>query len=40
MDLAALVKETAQNMTVNARRAYVTLQYDARPATVRAAVTN
>lgn len=35
MDLAALVKETAQNMTVNARRAYVTLQYDARPATVR-----
>ena len=35
VDLAALVKETAQNMTVNARRAYVTLQYDARPATVR-----
>ena len=29
IDLAALVKETAQNMTVNARRAYVTLQYDA-----------
>ncbi len=35
VDLAALVKETAQNMTVNARRAYVTLQYDARPATVQ-----
>ena len=35
VDLAALVKETAQNMTVNARRAYVTLQYDVRPATVR-----
>ena len=35
VDLAALAKETAQNMTVNARRAYVTLQYDARPATVR-----
>lgn len=35
VDLAALVKETAQNMTLNARRAYVTLQYDARPATVR-----
>ena len=35
VDLAALVKETAQNMTVNARRAYVTLQYDAKPATVR-----
>ena len=35
IDLAALVKETAQNMTVNARRAYVTLQYDAKPATVR-----
>ena len=34
VDLAALVKETAQNMTVNARRAYVTLQYDARPAAV------
>ena len=33
--MIALVKETAQNMTVNARRAYVTLQYDARPATVR-----
>ena len=35
VELAALVKETAQNMTVNARRAYVTLQYDAKPATVR-----
>ena len=35
VDLAALVKETAQNMTMNARRAYVTLQYDAKPATVR-----
>ena len=35
VDLTALVKETAQNMTVNARRAYVTLQYDARPATVQ-----
>ena len=35
VDLAALVKETAQTMTVNARKAYVTLQYDARPATVR-----
>ena len=35
VDLAALVKETAQNMTMNARRAYITLQYDAKPATVR-----
>lgn len=35
VDLAALVKETAQAMTVNARRAYITLQYDAKPATVR-----
>ena len=34
VDLAALVKEIAQTMTVNARKAYVTLQYDARPATV------
>lgn len=35
VDLAALVKEIAQTMTVNARKAYVTLQYDARPATVQ-----
>ena len=35
VDLAALVKEIAQTMTVNARKAYVTLQYDARPATVK-----
>ena len=35
VDLAALVRETAQAMTVNARRAYITLQYDAKPATVR-----
>lgn len=35
MDLAALLKETAQNMTVNARKAYVTLQYSAQPATVQ-----
>ena len=35
VDLAALVKEIAQTMTVNARKAYVTLQYDASPATVR-----
>ena len=35
VDLAALVKETAQNMTVNARRAYITLQYEAKPAVVR-----
>lgn len=34
VDLAALLKEVNQNMTVNARKAYVTLQYDARPATV------
>ena len=34
VDLAALVRETAQAMTVNARRAYITLQYDAKPATV------
>lgn len=34
VDLAALIKETAQNMTVNARKAYVTLQYNAQPATV------
>ena len=33
VDLAALLKETAQNMTVNARKAYVTLQYSAQPAT-------
>ena len=37
VDLAALVKETAQTMTVNARKAYVTLQYNARPATVQGA---
>ena len=35
VDLAALLKETAQNMTVNARKAYVTLQYSAQPATVQ-----
>ena len=35
VDLAALIKETAQNMTVNARKAYVTLQYNAQPATVQ-----
>lgn len=35
VDLAALLKEVNQNMTVNARKAYVTLQYDARPATAR-----
>ena len=35
VDLAALVKEIAQTMTVNARKAYVTLQYDAHPATVQ-----
>lgn len=35
VDLAALLKEVHQNMTVNARKAYVTLQYDARPATVQ-----
>ena len=35
VDLAALVKEIAQTMTVNARKAYVTLQYNARPATVK-----
>ena len=35
VDLAALVKEISQTMTVNARKAYVTLQYDARPATVQ-----
>lgn len=35
VDLAALVKEISQTMTVNARKAYVTLQYDARPATAK-----
>ena len=35
VDLAALLKEVNQNMTVNARKAYVTLQYDARPATAQ-----
>lgn len=35
VDLAALIKETAQNMTVNARKAYVTLQYNVQPATVQ-----
>ncbi len=35
VDLAALIKETAQNMTVNARKAYVTLQYSAQPTTVQ-----
>lgn len=35
VDLASLVKEISQTMTVNARKAYVTLQYDARPAAVR-----
>ena len=34
VDLAALVREIAQTMTVNARRAYITLQYDAKPAVV------
>ena len=34
-ELAALLKETAQNMTVNARKAYVTLQYSAQPASVQ-----
>ena len=33
--LDALVKEVAQTMTVNARKAYVTLQYRAQPATVQ-----
>lgn len=37
VDLAPLVKEIAQTMTVNARKAYVTLQYDTRPATVQGA---
>ena len=35
VDLAALIKEISQTMTVNARKAYVTLQYDAHPATVQ-----
>lgn len=35
VDLASLVKEIAQTMTVNARKAYVTLQYDVHPATVQ-----
>ncbi len=35
VDLAALVREIAQTMTVNARKAYVTLQYTAAPAAVR-----
>ncbi len=35
VDLASLVKEISQTMTVNARKAYVTLQYDARPSTVK-----
>lgn len=35
VDLAALIKEISQTMTVNARKAYVTLQYDAHPATVK-----
>lgn len=34
IDLAALVKEISQTMTVNARKAYVTLQYSAQPAVV------
>ncbi|MDD4850705.1 MAG: ATP-binding protein [Gemmiger sp.] len=34
VDLAALVKELAARMTMNARKAYVTLQYKAAPATV------
>jgi two-component system phosphate regulon sensor histidine kinase PhoR len=35
VDLAALVHETANAMQMNARKAYVTLQYDAAAATVR-----
>lgn len=35
VDLAALVRELAGQMTMNARKAYVTLQYQAEPATVR-----
>lgn len=34
VDLAALVREISQTMTVNARKAYVQLQYTAQPATV------
>ena len=39
MDLAALLKETAQNMTVNARKAYVTLETQPSPPPCRAART-
>ncbi len=35
VDLASLVREVAGNMTVNARKAYVTLQYQAAAATVQ-----
>lgn len=35
VDLAALTKEIAGNMTMNARKAYVTLQYQASPAVVQ-----
>ena len=35
VDLAALTKEVAGSMTMNARRAYITLQYSAAPAMVR-----
>lgn len=35
VDLTVLVRETAANMTMNARKAYITLQYTAQPATVQ-----
>ena len=35
MDLGVLVKDVATNMTVNARKAYITLQYKVQPVTVR-----
>ena len=35
VDLGVLVKDVATNMTVNARKAYITLQYKVQPVTVR-----
>lgn len=35
VDLGVLVKDVAANMTVNARKAYITLQYNVQPVTVR-----
>ena len=35
VDLGVLVKDFATNMTVNARKAYITLQYKVQPVTVR-----